>query len=167
MSTIAIVTIVAVFCYPVVSAIILKLTQRTRDEFADLVRSVLADPTVAEDQKVFVSSLVDDVFDWRFMLIAAVVFPFVVLTDRVRKDMTEEDRRFFAREDARRLIGLHMKAVMAASPIFTLLFAITSGLALLIRVFSVGMSMVVLTWVDTAKSVSPTVGHHTFRRIAG
>ncbi|ADV12919.1 hypothetical protein [Mesorhizobium ciceri] len=166
MSAIVMAAIVATFCYPLISSLILKMTERTRDEFADLVRKLLVDPSVSEDRKVFISSMVDDVFDWRFMAMASVVFPLVVLTHRVERDLTGEDRAFFEREDAKRLIVLHMKSVMAASPIFTIVFLITSTLALLLKVFSLGMSIRILAWADTVKNVSPAAGRHHFMRLA-
>jgi len=167
MSTLTIVMIAAVFCYPVVSAVILKLTERTRDELADVVRGMLVDPTISEEHKVLISSMVDDVFDWRFMAFASVVFPFVAISRRAETEITPVDRAFFKREDSSRLVRLHMRSVMAASPIFTLVFLLTSGAALLIRfLLSFGMVMVSLVWADTIKNVSPSAGPHHLRRVA-
>lgn len=157
-----IILMVAVFLYPVICGLVLRLNEGARNEFADLARKMLTDPSVNEDHKRLISSMIDDIFDWRFMAKASVVFPFVAFFRKIEDELTPADKQFIAREDAERLGGLHMRLVMSASPFFTVVFFVLAAVTLPAKL-SFSMVRFALIWADTVKSVSPLVGTLKYR----
>ncbi|WP_417693907.1 hypothetical protein [Roseibium sp.] len=144
-----------VLMYPIVSALLLRATRSTRDEFAELLRRMLQDPSIDEEHKIRISAMADDVFDWRFMAFATFAFPWIAFTGDFKTDLDETDIKFLERDDAKRLIALHMRCVTAASPLFTLTFAIVSFVSIAFLIFRFGATSIWETWADTVKYVSP------------
>lgn len=153
------------FAYPALQAFILRSTEGTRLALAEQGRLLLTDPKISEEHKVFISSMLDDVFSWQFAAKAAIVFPRVVFTSRRESHLSAEDRAFLTRDDVREFMNLHFRSAMAASPFWTFIFFISAILTLVFVLATIGMSAISLLWGDTVKHVSPTVGgrddHHT------
>ena len=158
--------LLAVFLYPALQAALMRLSRGSRDTLADIGRKLLQDPSVSEEHKVFVSDIVDDVFDWRFMAFATVTFPKLAFSGNVRNEITPNDRAFFSRDDVSEMMDAHMKAVMAVSPIFTLSFLIVAMVTVVLLIAFVGFSVLALIWGDTVKHVSPNVGHQRTEIVA-
>lgn len=157
-----------IFVYPLISMVSLRLTSGSRLAFADQAKVMLAHPNVSEKHKEFITSMTDDVFDWRFMAFATLAFPFIAFSGRVESDLSEDDRRFFAMKETAELMNLHMKSVMGASPFFTATFVLVATLTFAIVIAFVGFSVVSMMWADTVKNISPSVSYkpavHKFSR---
>jgi len=158
MPTPLIIIALIVLSYPVVASLALRAAGPTRMAFADGVRLLLQDPSVSEDHKVFLSSMADDLFDWKFMAWASIIFPFVAVSRKDKTELSETDRDFFCRRDVQNIMDLHMRSVMAASPAFTVLFIIVGIITMLCVIAFVGLSIISMIWADTVKQVSPNVG---------
>lgn len=150
-----IIALCLVLLYPVVTALCLRLARSARDEFAELTRKMLQDPTISEEHKTIISSMSDDVFDWRFMAFATIAFPLVAISGDYKRSISQEDREFMARDDASRLSTLHMRCVMAAAPFLTVVFLISATLSSVFLLLFSGASAVGSVWADTVKQVSP------------
>lgn len=158
MSIQMIVIILLVLSYPIVAAITLRLAGATRLEFADNIRILLQDPDISEDHKVFISSMADDLFDWQFMAWATLAFPKAAFSRKGNSSLTKSDKSFFCRSDVQRLMDLHLKSVMAASPAFTVIFVVVAVITIVCIIVFFGLSLISVIWADTVKKVSPNVG---------
>ncbi len=147
--------------YPVLQWLVLRSTEGTRLALAEQGRRLLADPSISEEHKEFISSMLDDVFSWQFAAKASFVFPRIVLSSRREVHLTPEDKAFLAREEVGALMNLHFRAAMAASPFWTLVFMFSATLTFLFVLAFIGMSAISLLWGDTVKHVSPTVGNRS------
>lgn len=155
MQTGLIVIIGLVLAYPIVSGALLRAAGPARLEFADLLKRLLADPTVSESTKERLSEMADDVFDWKFMAFATVAFPYIAFTRRFSVDLGADEMEFMQRKDAQRLTDLHMKCVMAASPFFAATFIVSALFSIVFLILAFGWSSIQKTWADTVKTVSP------------
>ncbi len=151
--------VVLVVLYPLLSAFLLRVTQGTRDEMADIGRELLASPAISEDNKQFISDLLEDVFDWRFMAVACLSFPQMVWDAARGRSPTicAADRQFVRDARVNRFFDLHWRAVAAASPAWTALFLFIAFATMLIAVCFVGFSLVNQLWIDTAHHVAERV----------
>lgn len=152
------VILAGVLIYPVFAGLVLRFTRKQRMQFADLTCKILKDPTVSEKHKQLVCAMADDVFDWRFMAYAALVFPRAIFLPRYRGKMTDENRAFFSSDDFSELASLHFRCVMAASPFFTTVFMLVVILSSIFLVLFVGLARVTTLWLETVQIVSPSVG---------
>lgn len=163
--TLFVVAVLLVLAYPIVAAALLRATQGTRDEIALLAHELLASPQISEEKKQFISDLVDDVFDWRFMAIACVQFPVSVWSAmRGKLSLSREDKRFIEDDRVARFIDLHMRAVAAAAPLWTLLFIVIAAISIIVAVSFVGFSVVSQLWLSTAEHVTVRVQTVPFHR---
>lgn len=158
MSTSLYILIGAFLCYPFLAGFILRKSRSYRMGFAESATNLLQSPEISENHKVLISYMSDDVFDWRFMARAIIVFPKLVFTRQVETDFTDDDKKFFNREDVQELVEYHKKCVMAASPFFTALFFIVAIITITFIVFFFSISLISTVWNDTVKQVSPIVG---------
>ena len=146
-----------VVAYPIMHASIMRVTEPVRMELADLGKQMLVSPDISELHKQFISDMLDDVFSWKFMAMATFTFPSMIFSKRRRQGLTEDDRKFVARSDMTRFFDLHMKAVMAASPAWSVLFMIVALATIAILIVVFGFSFVSQTWIDTVKQISPNI----------
>jgi hypothetical protein len=83
----------------------------------------LASPNYGEDEKVMISEMLDDVFDWRFMAFACFYFPIVVAKAMTGRMRVSSEAQIFSKDPRlHRFVELHMRAVSAASPLWTAAF---------------------------------------------
>jgi len=124
--------------YPIAMRLIAEAIQPMRLRMADLGVEVLQTGGLNEVQKKLIKSMLDDAFDWRFMIFAALCVPIVVIRRglgfRLNTPFDEMDRADTV-ESIKSIQLMHLASVAAANPLFAAVvsgeFAIL-GLALLI-----------------------------------
>lgn len=155
--------------YPILQAVILRATESVRMELADCGKVLLVAPDISEPHKQFISDMLDDVFSWKFMALATITLPRIAFMPKYRTELDSSDRAFMNRDDVRRFVDLHMKAVMAASPFWTVLFVAVFVLTIVAVILTVSISLLGDLWVDTVKHVSPNVHNNraSLHRLSG
>jgi hypothetical protein len=141
------------FAYPLLQRWLLLRTSADRDRFVDLGRDMLASPAYNEQQKYFISDMLDDAMDWRFMMLAVWYLPRLALKGILAKHEVEDKDLddLFRDKQFCEFIRLHQKAVMAANPLLALLFRVE--VALLVMVLGlVGVSFLVLRTIEKVTS---------------
>lgn len=149
--------IAAVFAYSVLKKALLRLTEPVRLEFADLGKQLLTAPDISEAHKEFISDMLDDVFSWQFMAMVTIQFPMALLVRSREARLSAEDRSFVSRKDVERFFNLHMRSVMAVSPIWTAMFLVEVLASVVIILLWLGFSAPAYLWIDTVKHVSPAI----------
>lgn len=71
--------VVAAVIYPVVMRVLAQALQPMRLNMADMGNDLLGSPKLTEPQKKQITSMLDDAFEWRFMLVAVLFFPALVV----------------------------------------------------------------------------------------
>jgi hypothetical protein len=161
-----IVAVALVLLYPLFAALVLRLTEGVRDELAILGRELLTSPTINEDKKQFISDLLDDVFDWRFMALACLRFPITVWElVKGRRGLSRDERNFLDDPRVGRFISLHMVSVQAAAPLWTIVFWIVAAISVLLAIAFIGVGVLTQLWFNTAEHVAIKVQtNHQFSR---
>ena len=114
------VMVAAIVAYPLCMRVLAQRAQPARLEMARLGKALLADPALEPRHKLFVSSLLDDAFDFKSIIVFAVACPFYFL-GRGFGWISDADYALPDGEAGRNLLQiatLHMKAIAAANPLF-------------------------------------------------
>lgn len=144
--------------YEVLRAVVLRATEEVRRELAHSGKRLLARPDLTEDQKILVTNMLDDVFDWRFMAFATIAFPIAVFRQRKSKPSSKEFHDFLRKDDVEEFMSLHFKSVMAASPFFSATFVVVATVTIGLLLLFVGITALTMAWGDAVNKVSPMVG---------
>src|SRR5690349_10988469 len=67
--------VLALLSYPLLMRWLAEVAQPTRLRMADLGKELLASPYLDEKQKELVDNWLDDAYDWRFMILFALLMP--------------------------------------------------------------------------------------------
>lgn len=159
-STYLIVFGIIALLYPILHALVLRWTEPVRLEFADIGKSLLSSPDISEEHKELISDMLDDVFSWRFMAFATFAFPVAVFRGGAKTRLDENEKQLFDRPDMSRFVHLHMKSVMAASPLWAAAFAVVAAFTLVLAIVWTGFSFFSYVWADTVKQVTPNIHSH-------
>lgn len=145
---------VAFIAYEALRALILRRTSNVRLRLAKSGKRLLSSPDLNENQKILISNMLDDAFDWRFMAMATFTFPIVLFGYR-KYTPDKEFHDFIRRDDVEEFVGLHFKAVVAVSPFFSFTFALVASLTVFLLLAFVGIAALTNAWTDSIVKISP------------
>jgi len=145
---------IAIFDY-----IALKLMKNNHIKFAQLGKKLLDSDELSEVQKGYVISLLNDAFQWKFMLFVVFILP-VALFAKIRKETTPDFiKDLMGNETFVEFIDLHRKVVFSANTLFTVIFFLELLLLLPLIVICFHGIRQISAIVDFSFSkVSPKVG---------
>lgn len=109
------------FALPIVEGYLIKRTSVDRDRMIDLASQMMGSPKYTEEQKDFISELLDTALDRRFMVKVVIYLPVYVYKKLCGKVATPP---LFVDENFNEFVRLHSKSVNAANPMFAIIFRI-------------------------------------------
>lgn len=132
-----VITLAALVLYPVVMRILVDRVQPTRLRMADLGKQLLASTHLPDRLKDVVDGMLDEAFDWRFMLFASFLFPYFVIgrmfrliaPPKIPKINDLETRKQF-----HEFLNCHTRATAAANPLFAIILGIEVALLVVVLV---------------------------------
>jgi len=113
--------------HPLVMRALMEAAQPTRLELADLASELVLRDDIPERHKKIISSIVDDAFEWKFMIFAFCVTPgFAIMRLRRRSlpDPFEDITGAEARQKMGRFIELFAISTASANPLFSILVTV-------------------------------------------
>lgn len=147
--------------YPLIKGLLLHATQGVRQRLLEVGGKILTAPDVSEGHKKLISAMLDDALDWRYMAFTVIIVPKIVFLflfgKRSRDKISDEDKAFMVREDVDRFLAYHLRSVMAASPLFSLLFIIEILILVLIMIFSASFFAMAQLRIELAEKVTPKI----------
>ncbi len=159
--TTLLVMVVLVFLYPIIVRIFLELAQPSRLKMATLGKKLLGSNKLTEPQKELIRDMLDDAFDWRYMLYAVGILPFVAMKMLVSRQGSETHnfgyKDLLTNEIFKEFSDLHLRATAAANPLLALLFVIELAVILAIVIIFVGISVWPKLLLKMTVKVSPNV----------
>lgn len=122
-------TLVVTFGYPVLLRLQLERARPVRDRLVALGKEMLGSPRYSEDQKYIISMMLEDALDWRIMANAVLTMPGLIVRSFFGGPRDQEVVTLARDEKFSEFVQLHLRSVMAASPILALVFRIEVALA--------------------------------------
>jgi len=120
--------ITLLLAYPIFMRWLANKVHPSRLRMAALGKRLLASPKLSERQKVAIDRMLDDAFDWRFMLLMSVMIPARAMFARSR-DGGCDGCIFNVGDDGvaalvREFTDCHIRATAAANPLFAAVVAV-------------------------------------------
>lgn len=134
LETLLFATILVLLLYPILMRVLSEQVHPARIRMAELGKALLGSQALTSEQKEMVRCMLRDAFDWRFMLTAFFIAPFSIMN---RKGCDQNngcgnrcDCCVFGSKDEKTLRMVsefshcHLKATVAANPLFALFLMI-------------------------------------------